>query len=114
MKTLKLDITELEIDEQQNQISTRDYDRYFEYNETFKSQVILPPNSQYRTITFSEVSSPFALVIVSDKLLNVNINGFEITNTKMVLLNTSINSLQIANVDLTEATVTVYMWGKQE
>lgn len=114
MKTLKLDITELEIDEQQNQISTRDYDRYFEYNETFKSQVILPPNSQYRTITFSEVSSPFALVIVSDKLLNVNINGFEITNTKMVLLNTSINSLQIANVDLTDATVSVYIWGKQE
>lgn len=114
MKTLKLDITELEIDEQQNEISTRDYDRYFEYNETFKSQVILPPNSQYRTISFSEVTSPFALVIISDKLLNVDVNGFEITNTKMVLLNTSINSLQIANVDLTEATVTVYIWGKQE
>lgn len=114
MKTLKLDITELEIDEQQNQISTRDYDRYFEYNETFKSQVILPPNSQYRTITFSEVTSPFALVVISDKLINVNVNGFEITNTKMVLLNTSINSLQIADVDLTEATVTVYIWGKQE
>ena len=114
MKTLKLDITELEIDEQQNEISTRDYDRYFEYNETFKSQVILPPNSQYRTITFSEVTSPFALVVISDKLINVNVNGFEITNTKMVLLNTSINSLQIADVDLTEATVTVYIWGKQE
>ena len=114
MKTLKLDITELEIDELQNEISTRDYDRYFEYNETFKTQVILPPNSQYRTITFSEVTSPFALVVISDKLINVNINGFEITNTKMVLLNTSINSLQIADVDLTDATVTVYVWGKQE
>jgi hypothetical protein len=114
MKTLKLDITELEIDEFQNEISTRDYDRYFEYNETFKTQVILAPNSQYRTITFSEVTSPFALVVISDKLINVNINGFEITNTKMVLLNTSINSLQIADVDLIDATVTVYVWGKQE
>jgi hypothetical protein len=35
MKTLKLDITELEIDEQLNEISKRDYDRYFEYDETF-------------------------------------------------------------------------------
>ena len=113
MNTLKLDITELEIDEQQNEISTRDYDRYFEYNETFKSQIILPPNSNYRTVTFSEVTSPFALVVISDKLINVKVNGFEITNTKMVLLNTSINSLQIADVDLTDAVVSVYIWGKQ-
>lgn len=113
MNTLKLDIKELEIDEFQNEIATRQYDRYFEYNETFKTQVILPPNSQYRTITFSEVTSPLALVIVSDKLINAKVNNFEITNTKMVLLNTSINSLQIANVDLLDATVTVYVWGKQ-
>lgn len=113
MKTLKLDITELEIDEFQNEIATRDYDRYFEYNETFKTQVILSPNSQYRVITFSEVTSPFALVIISDKLINANVNGFEITNTKMVLLNTSINSLEVANVDLTPATVSIYVWGKQ-
>lgn len=114
MKTLKLDITELEIDEQQNEISTRDYDRYFDYNETFKTQVLLPPNSQYRTVTFDEVSSPFALVIVSDKKINAKVNGFEITNTKMVLLNTAINSLQIANVDLLQATVSVYIWGVQQ
>ena len=113
MNTLKLDITELEIDDKQNAISQRDYDRYFDYNETFKSQVILPPNSAYRTITYSEVTSPFALVVISDKLINVNVNNFEITNTKMVLLNTSINSLQIANVDLADATVSIYIWGKQ-
>lgn len=114
MKTLKLDIKELEIDEQQNEISTRDYDRYFEYNETFKTQVILQSNSQYKTITFSEVTSSFALVVISDKLINVKVNGFEITNTKMVLLNTNIDTLQIANVDLTDAVVSVYIWGKQE
>lgn len=114
MKTLKLDIKELEIDEQQNEISTRDYDRYFEYNETFKTQVILQPNSQYKTITFSEVTSPFALVVISDKLINAKVNGFEITNTKMVLLNTNIDTFQIANVDLTDAVVSVYIWGKQE
>ena len=113
MNTLKLDITELEIDEQQNAISQRDYDRYFEYNETFKSQVILPIDSNYRTINYSEVTSPFALVVTSDKLINVKVNGFEITNTKMVLLNTAINSLQIANVDLTEAKVIIYIWGQQ-
>lgn len=113
MNTLKLDITELEIDEQQNEISTRDYDRYFEYNETFKSQVILNPNSQYRTITYSEVTSPFALVVISDKKINVKVNDFEITNTKMVLLNTYINSLEVANVDLTDATVSIFIWGKQ-
>lgn len=113
MNTLKLDITELEIDDKMNEISQRDYDRYFEYNETFKSQVILPPNSQYRTINYSEVTSPFALVVISDKLINVKVSGFEITNTKMVLLNTSINSLQVANVDLTEAKVSIYIWGKQ-
>ena len=113
MNTLKLDITELEIDEQQNEISQRDYDRYFNYNETFKTQVILPPNSNYRTITYSEVTSPFALVVTSDKLINVKVNGFEITNTKMVLLNTSINSLEVANVDLTDATIAIYIWGKQ-
>jgi hypothetical protein len=113
MNTLKLDIKELEIDEFQNEIATRQYDRYFEYNETFKTQVILPPNSQYRTITFSEVTSPLALVIVSDKLINAKVNGFEITNTKMVLLNTNIDTLQIANVDLLDARVTVYIWGKQ-
>lgn len=113
MNTLKLDIKELEIDEFQNEIATRQYDRYFEYNETFKTQVILPPNSQYRTITFSEVTSPLALVIVSDKLINAKVNGFEITNTKMVLLNTNIETLQIANVDLLDARVTVYIWGKQ-
>ena len=113
MNTLKLDIKELEIDEFQNEIATRQYDRYFEYNETFKTQVILPPNSQYRTITFSEVTSPLALVIVSDKLINAKVNSFEITNTKMVLLNTNIETLQIANVDLLDAKVTVYVWGKQ-
>lgn len=113
MKTLKLDITELEIDEQQNQLSLRDYDRYFDYNETFKSQVVLPTDSNYRTINFSEVTSPFAVVIISDKLINVKVNNFEITNTKMVLLNTNINSVEIANVDLAEATVSVYIWGKQ-
>lgn len=113
MNTLKLDIKELEIDEFQNEIATRQYDRYFEYNETFKTQVILPPNSQYKTIAFSEVTSPLALVIVSDKLINAKINGNEITNTKMVLLNTNIDSLQLANVDLLDATVTVYIWGKQ-
>ena len=113
MNTLKLDIKELEINEFQKEIASRQYDRYFEYNETFKTQVILPPNSQYRTITFSEVTSPMALVIVSDKLINAKVNGFEITNTKMVLLNTYIASLEVANVDLLDATVTVYIWGKQ-
>ena len=113
MNTLKLDITELEIDQNQNEISQRDYDRYFDYNETFKSQVILPIDSTYRTITFSEVTSPFALVVISDKLINVEVNGFEITNSKMVLLNTSINSLKVANVDLEPATVSIYIWGKQ-
>ena len=113
MNTLKLDITELEIDDKMNEISQRDYDRYFEYNETFKSQLILPPNSHYRTINYSEVTSPFALVVISDKLINVKANGFEITNTKMVLLNTPINSLQVADVDLTEAKVSIYIWGKQ-
>ena len=113
MKTLKLDIKELEIDELQKEISQRDYDRYFEYNENFKTQVILPFNSQYRTINYSEVTSPFALVVISDKLINVKVNNFEITNSKMVLLNTSIESLEIANVDLTEATVSIYIWGKQ-
>lgn len=113
MKTLKLNINELEIDEFQTKISEREYERYFDYDETFKTQVILPPNSQYRTITFSEVTSPLALIIISDKLINANINGNEITNSKMVLLNTYIDSVEIANVDLTEATVTVYIWGKQ-
>lgn len=114
MKTLKLDITELEIDEQQNKISTNSYDRYFDYDEIYKTQIILPQNSLYRQIAFNEVSSPFALVIVSDKKLNVLVNDFEITNTKMVLLNTYIDSLEIANVDLLPATVSVYIWGKQE
>ena len=114
MNTLKLDIKELEIDDKQNEIAIREYDRYFDYNETFKTQVILPPNSQYRDVAFSEVTSPFALVIISDKKINANVNGFEITNTKMVLLNTAINSLQIANVDLLQATVTVYIWGVQQ
>ena len=113
MNTLKLDITELEIDEQLKELSQRGYDRYFEYNETFKSQVILPTDSNYRTINFSEVTSPFALVIISDKLIDVKVNDFEITNTKMVLLNTNINTLQIANADLSEAQVSVYIWGKQ-
>lgn len=113
MNTLKLDITELEIDEQQNAISQRDYDRYFNYNETFKAQVVLPIDSDYRTINYSEVTSPFALVITSDKLINAKVNDWEIINTKMVLLNTPINSLQVANVDLTEAKVNIYIWGKQ-
>ena len=115
MNTLKLDVTELEIDENQNAITTRDYDRYFDYNEAFKSQVILPPNSTYRNISFSEVTSPFALIIISDYLINARINDFEITNTKMVLLNTFIESVEIANVDGSEkdATVSVYIWGKQ-
>ena len=113
MNTLKLDITELEIDENQKEIAIREYDKYFDYNETFKTQVILPPNSQYRTITFSEVTSPLALIIISDKLINANINGNEITNTKMVLINTHIESVQVANMDLTNASVTVYVWGKQ-
>ena len=113
MNTLKLDIKELEINEFQKEIAQREYDRYFEYNETFKSQVILPVDSGYRTINFSEVTSPLAVVIVSDKLINAKVNGFEITNTKMVLLNTNIESVQIANVDLTQAIVTVYIWGKQ-
>ena len=114
MNTLKLDIKELEIDEQQNEIATRTYDRYFDYNETFKTQIKLFPNSQYRDVVFSEVTSPFALIVISDKRLNVKVNGFEITNTKMVLLNTSINSLQVANVDLLQANVTVYVWGVQD
>ena len=113
MNTLKLDIKELEIDEQMKEISERDYDRYFNYDETFKSQIIIAPNSAYKTITYSEVTSPFALVVISDQKLNVKVNGFEITNTKMVLLNTSINSLQVANVDLKQATVSIYIWGKQ-
>jgi len=114
MKTLKLDITELEIDEQLNEISKRDYDRYFDYDETFKTQIELPVDSDYRTINFSEITSPFALIVISDNLVNVKVNEFEITNSKMVLLNTSIESLEIANVDLKTATVTIYIWGKQE
>ena len=113
MNTLKLDIKELEIDENQYALSERNYDRYFDYNETFKSQINLPIDSTYRDINFSEITSPFAFVVISDKLINVNVNGFEIPNTKMVLLNTFINSLQIANIDLEPATVSVYIWGKQ-
>ena len=114
MNTLKLDINELEINEYQKEIAQRNYDRYFEYNETFKSQVILPPTSLYRIINFSEVTNPFALVIISDKKINAKVNNFEITSTQMVLLNTTITSVQIANVDdANDATVTVYIWGKQ-
>ena len=114
MRTLKLDITELEIDEQLNEISKRDYDRYFDYDETFKTQIELPVDSDYRIINFSEITSPFALIVISDNLINVKVNDFEITNSKMVLLNTQIESLEIANVDLKTATVTIYIWGKQE
>ena len=117
MNTLKLDIKELEISEFQKEISSREYDRYFDYDETFKTQIILPPNSLYRTIAYSEVSNPIALVIVADRPINAKINGFEITNTKMVLLNTHISSLQIAHTSTDPlekgATVTVYIWGKQ-
>lgn len=113
MNTLKLDINELEINEYQKEIAQRSYDRYFDYNETFKSQIILPTSSGYRNIDFTEVTSPFAVVIISDKLINAKVNDFEITNSKMVLLNTYISSVEVANVDLTEATVTIYVWGKQ-
>ena len=113
MNTLKLDITELEIDDQLRELAKREYERYFEYNETFKTLIELPVNSDYRTITFAEVTSPLALVVVSDNLVNVKVNDFEITNTKMVLLNTAIETLEIANVDLKTAVVTVYIWGKQ-
>lgn len=113
MNTLKLDISELEIDNNQTLLSSRNYDKYFEYNENFKTSVVLQPNGGYKTINFNEVSSPFALIIVSDKLINANINGNEITNTQLVVLNTAIQSAQIADVDLVEANVTIYIWGKQ-
>lgn len=113
MNTLKLDINELEIDEFQKEIYQNDDNRYFEFNEGFKSSVIIPPVSQYKTINFSEVSNPFCIVIISDKLINAKINGFEITNTKMVVLNTYISSVQIANVDLSDANVSISVWGKQ-
>lgn len=113
MNTLKLDISELEIGENQVEISQREYNRYFEYNETFKTSVVLQPNSNYKNIAFSEITSPFALIITSDKLINAKVNGFEITNTQIVVLNTSIQSIEIANVDLEEANVIIYIWGNE-
>lgn len=113
MNTLKLDINELEINEYQKEIGQSGFNRYFEYNETFKTEIILPVDSNYRTINFSEVTNPFAIMVVSDKKINVKLNGNEITNTKLVVQNTSINALQVANVDLTSATVNIFIWGRQ-
>ena len=113
MNTLKLDISELEIGENQVEISQRNYDRYFDYNETCKTSVILQPNSNYKNIAFSEVTSPFALIVTSDKLINARINGFEITNTQIVVLNTAIQTVEVANVDLEEANVNIFIWGNE-
>lgn len=110
---LKIDLTSLEIGEDETLIDSKNNNRYFEYNEAFKTELILAPNTNYKTITYSEVSSPFMLVVVSDKNLNVKINDEEFTNTKFVVLNTQISSLQVANVDLTAAKIKIYIWGKQ-
>lgn len=113
MNTVKTSINNLEINENSIEIGNVFNDRYFDFNESFKTEIVLQPNSTYKTITFSEVSSPDLLVIVSDKLINAEVNGNEITNTQMVVLNTYISSLRVANVDLTDARVKIYLWGKQ-
>lgn len=114
MNTLKLDISELEIGENQVKLFQKDYSCYFNYNETFKSAVILQPNSAYRSIAFSEITSPFMLIITSDRLINAKVNDFEVTKTKIVVLNTSISSIEIANVDLEAANVSICMWGSEK
>ena len=114
MNTIKIDVTSLEIGTDDVLLNTYNNNRYFEYNESFTSSVILPANSSYRTITFSEVTSPFMLVLVSDEKINVKLNGNEITNTKFLVFNSNVDSLQISNPSKEDTTgVKIYIWGEQ-
>ena len=114
MNTLKIDVTSLEIGTDDVLLNTYANNRYFEYNESFTSSVILPKYTDYRTITFSEVTSPFMLVLVADNAINVKLNGNEITNTRFLVFNSNIDSLQVSNPSREEeSNVKVYIWGEQ-
>lgn len=113
-KVLKIDVTSLEIGDDDILIDKVNNNRYFDYNETFATSVILPPKSDYRTITFNEVTSSFMLVFTADQPCNVIVDDKTITNTQFIVLNCNVNSLQVANTaNEKEAQIKVYIWGIQ-
>lgn len=113
MNTLKLEIKSLEIADNDTLIGGYENSRYFDFNEAFTTKIKLTANSEYRSLSFPQITSPFALIIVSDKEINAKINGHEFTNTRFIALNTSINSLEIANVLPDDASVSVLVWGEE-
>lgn len=113
MNTLKLDIETLEIGVQEELIQKESNSRFFDYNEAFKTNIVLEPSTGYRNIVFSEITSPSVLIVTSDVPINAKINGVEYTNSYVLLLNTAINSVEVANVSPSKANIKINIWGQQ-
>lgn len=112
MNTLKLGLTTLEIDENENEISSSNFDLLFDYNEVYKTSIILPVDeSAYTSIPLSNITSPFLAVLSSDRDINYKLNDVEYTASQRTVINTPITSLSVYNPNTYNTTINIIIYG---
>ena len=112
MNTLKLGLSTIEIDANDNQICSANYDLLFDYNEVFKNTIILPVDATaYSDISFANITSPFLAILSSENEINYKINGTERTGSLRTVINTPITSLSVFNPNEQETAVNVIIYG---
>lgn len=112
MNTLKLGLSVLEIDENENQINNNNFDLLFDYNLVSKVSLILPPNeAEYTNVSLENMISPFLALISSTDDINYKLNGDTYINSKRSVVNASISSLSVYNPNAHNVTVDVYIYG---
>lgn len=112
MNTLKLTVTTLELDNNDNEICSNTSELLFEYNESYKNTILLTSDdTSYTSIPLTTIRSPFLAVLISDDAINYKLNGDEYTASQRTVINTPITTLEVYNPNVTDTNVYIAIYG---
>jgi len=114
MNILKFDLSVIEATNRNVLTNDDNFDLLFDYNEYSKTNIVLEPGSEYQSISFANVTSPFLLIASSDREINFKINGVEYTNCRRLVLNIPIESVEVLNTKTYDTTVKISIYGVQQ
>lgn len=111
--TLKFEITEKEIDSNNDISDERDYSFSIDFDKYQKGKISLSSGTTYSNINFVNITTATALKINSDQSINVKFNsGSEIFSiNKDIIFCGSFTALSINNASGTTATINYELYG---
>lgn len=108
--TIKFNLTQYEIDSNSKIISEAEDSFTTSYTETNKQSFVLADTSTL-AIDFTTIATAAFARLSSDQLINVDINGATISNTKNFIISGDVTSISATNNSGNDANIKVNLFG---